>query len=44
MLPIGLQVVNPAADQSGWKMAALSANVGGQTNLYLYPLDESGPR
>ena len=39
MLPIGLTVSQPQISPDG-KTLLFSANVGGQTNLYLYPLDE----
>jgi len=39
VLPIGLTVSNPQISPDG-KQLLFSANVGGQTNLYLYPLDE----
>jgi len=38
MLPIGLTVSQPQISPDG-KTLLFSANVGGQTNLYLYPLD-----
>ena len=40
MLPIGLNVAQPQISPDG-KWLLFSANVGGQTNLYLYPLDET---
>src|SRR5579872_6687355 len=40
MLPIGLNVAQPQISPDG-KSLLFSANVGGQTNLYLYPLDAS---
>ena len=39
MLPIGLSVSNPRISPDG-RSLLFSANVGGQTNLYLYSLDE----
>ncbi|HLK70293.1 MAG TPA: S41 family peptidase [Bryobacteraceae bacterium] len=41
MLPIGLSVSNPEISPDG-KWLLISAAVGGQSNLYLYPLDPSG--
>src|SRR5579871_424975 len=41
MLPIGLSVSNPEISPDG-KWLLVSAAVGGQSNLYLYPLDPSG--
>ncbi len=43
MLPVGLNVNQPQISPDG-KTLLFSANVGGQTNLYLYPLDENGGR
>ena len=40
MLPIGLTASNPRISPDG-KLLLFSATVGGQTNLYLYPLDET---
>jgi len=40
MLPVGLNVAQPQISPDG-KMLLFTANVGGQTNLYLYPLDEA---
>ena len=40
MLPIGLSVNQPQISPDG-KWLLFSANVGGQANLYLYPLDET---
>jgi Tol biopolymer transport system component/C-terminal processing protease CtpA/Prc len=40
MLPVGLSVAQPQISPDG-KWLLFSANVGGQTNLYLYPLDET---
>jgi Tol biopolymer transport system component/C-terminal processing protease CtpA/Prc len=40
MLPIGLAVSNPQISPDG-KQLLFSAAVGGQANLYLYPLDET---
>ncbi len=40
MLPIGLNVAQPQISPDG-KWLLFSANVGGQINLYLYPLDET---
>jgi len=40
MLPIGLQISNPQISPDG-KQLLVSATVGGQANLYLYPLEES---
>ncbi len=40
MLPIGLNVAQPQISPDG-KWLLFSANVGGQVNLYLYPLDEN---
>jgi Tol biopolymer transport system component/C-terminal processing protease CtpA/Prc len=40
MLPIGLTVNSPQISPDG-KQLLFSANVGGQTNLYLYPLEEA---
>jgi Tol biopolymer transport system component/C-terminal processing protease CtpA/Prc len=42
MLPIGLPVSNPEISPDG-KWLLVSATVGGQANLYLYPLEEDGP-
>ncbi len=39
-LPIGLEVSNPQISPDG-KTLLVSAQVGGQTNLYLYPLEEA---
>jgi Tol biopolymer transport system component/C-terminal processing protease CtpA/Prc len=39
VLPIGLTVNSPQISPDG-KQLLFSASVGGQTNLYLYPLDE----
>jgi Tol biopolymer transport system component len=41
MLPIGLSVNQPQISPDG-KWLLFSANVGGQVNLYLYPLDAAG--
>lgn len=41
MLPIGLSVNQPQISPDG-KSLLFSANVGGQVNLYLYPLDAAG--
>jgi tricorn protease len=41
MLPIGLSVANPQISPDG-RSLLVSAAVGGQTNLYLYSLDEEG--
>ncbi|MGP8247816.1 MAG: S41 family peptidase [Bryobacteraceae bacterium] len=41
MLPIGLAVSQPRISPDG-KSLLFAANVGGQTNLYLYSLDETG--
>jgi tricorn protease len=40
MLPIGLNVAQPQISPDG-RWLLFSANVGGQTNLYLYPLAET---
>ena len=42
MLPIGLAVSNPEISPDG-RWLLVSATVGGQSNLYLYPLEEAGP-
>ncbi len=42
MLPIGLPVSNPEISPDG-KSLLFAATVGGQANLYLYPLDETQP-
>ena len=41
MLPLGLNVNQPQISPDG-KWLLFSASVGGQANLYLYPLDETG--
>ena len=41
MLPIGLTVSNPEISPDG-RWLLVSALVGGQVNLYLYPLEEAG--
>jgi tricorn protease len=41
MLPIGLNVNQPQISPDG-KWLLFSASVGGQANLYLYPIEESG--
>jgi Tol biopolymer transport system component len=41
MLPIGLSVSNPEISPDG-RWLLVSATVGGQPNLYLYPLEETG--
>jgi tricorn protease len=43
MLPIGLNVSQPQISPDG-KWLLFSSSVGGQANLYLYPLDENGGR
>lgn len=43
MLPIGLNVSNPQVSPDG-KSLLFTANVAGQTNLYLYPLEEVASR
>ena len=42
MLPIGLSVSNPQISPDG-KLLLFSASLGGQSNLYLYPLEETPP-
>ncbi|HUB33838.1 MAG TPA: S41 family peptidase, partial [Bryobacteraceae bacterium] len=42
MLPIGLPVANPEISPDG-KTLLFAATIGGQSNLYLYPLDETQP-
>jgi tricorn protease len=42
MLPIGLPVANPEISPDG-KSLFFIATVGGQSNLYLYPIDETQP-